>query len=126
MNKIIKNDLITKEFVYLVYLNIIKKRKELEDIINSPTFSMGDIIVFDSASREMVSDFPAQIKFLISYALKKLSKLKYSRALISLKDAFRIECPDDTLTPMITSLIEKIEMYRKLQSIEDYTISYKE
>jgi hypothetical protein len=119
-------DKVNKKFTPLSVNNILKKRKDLENLISSESFLFEDILIYDSSTRDFITEFPSQFKVLISYSLNKLSKEKYDVSLSTLEDLSTIECPDITIKILIKELIQIIEKIKQSKSTSDYTILYNE
>ena len=119
-------DKVNKKFSPLSVNNILKKRKDLENLLLSDSFLFEDILLYDSSTRELITEFPTQFKVLISYSLNKLSKEKYDVSLSTLEDLSTIDCPDNTIKLMIKELIQIVEKIKQSKSTSDYTILYKE
>jgi len=62
IDKLISSDRVHKRFNPLTVNSILKKRKELESVINTENFLVEDIILYDSAARDFISEFPPKSK----------------------------------------------------------------
>lgn len=117
---------VNKKFTPLTVNSILKKRKDLENLISAESFLFEEILLYDSGTREFISEFPTQFKVLISYSLNKLSKEKYDVSISTLEDLSTIDCPDITIKLLIKDLIQKVEKIKQNNIKCDYTILYNE
>ena len=127
MDEIFKNSLNKKHknMSRSTTLKTVRKTNDIEEILNSSSKNIEeDIILYDSVSRKMISDFNPQIKFLINFSIKKIYKKKYDIALKSFEDAIKIKCPDITIKLLIEQLLEFVKRNNKEGSNLNYTIFY--